>query len=65
MTPKVCASKTNESNDGKGASPVVQIAYTYTAMGYDKVDQKLKGGLVSGEQAWLRFSFPAKILKNF
>ena len=44
---------------------MVQIAYTYTAMGYDKVDQKLKGGLVSGEQAWLRFSFPAKILKNF
>lgn len=44
------------SNGGKGASAVVQIAYTYTAMGYDKDEQKLKGGLVSGEQERLRKS---------
>ena len=39
---------------------MVQIAYTYTAMGYDKDKQKLIGGRVSGEQARLRFSFPAE-----
>ena len=50
------------SNGGKGASAVVQIAYTYTAMGYNKTDEKLQGGIISGEQARLRKPWQSSIL---